>query len=612
MHRINLKGVTLGRAFHPARLLGLTTLLTLSFTGADKAWAQNVITVLPTDPFTNPNPGTPSVFTTTNNEALQFAPATQITNQATANATEIIGTLNGGSPLYDQSFNALFNTPTVQNGVAAARAVITSSGGPGVIISTPTLTSTAISSSSNASSIYTLDSSTPVSNTLGPNTTFVTTSSFGPDVIFATVQITYNGTAYNGNPNNPNAGVYSSCNIATLPSSTKPTCASINGGQFDLLNGQAETNVAKTTTYLIDTTTTTTVTTTTTQIYTLNGTTEQSISVQPIGGIHSAVPEAGFDQVMNFDRRLLDAGLGSDSENIGPAFVTYADSALSDADHIPSPKASLWHLWGETYGYVANTASTSNALGNNRSTVGFHGGLGYDVTPSLRLGVAFDYGGTNISQTSANEVGSTNLTEIGLYAAWHQGALFANITGTDSWGDAKTSITPPAGTLVDTANYRLSVQSVAGESGIHLPYQIFVFTPSIGGSYIDVNAGSFTETGSALALQGAATNYHRFEGWLGLKAEAKYTIGHSLLAVEAYGRALALGGDQRINVPVNFVGNTTQLSISGAQTGTFGGDVGAAAAYIIAPNAKLYLAYDAGLRSSYTSQAGSGGVAIAF
>ena len=79
------------------------------------------------------------MFTASTSEELVFNAPVVVTNDTSSFQTELIGKLNGGVILYDQSFNAAFGTPTVAAGVTAAITAITTAGGPGVVITGPTL-----------------------------------------------------------------------------------------------------------------------------------------------------------------------------------------------------------------------------------------------------------------------------------------------------------------------------------------------------------------------------------------------------------------------------------------------------------------------------------------
>jgi hypothetical protein len=517
--------------------------------------------------YVNPNPGGSTVVTNTRFDTLSFTPETLVTVQQSLSVTQLIGRLNHGTILYDRTFNAAFNTPTVQAGVTAAIAAITSAGGPGVLITGPTLVSHMVTTGSSSTSVYSLNPSSqdPVTHQPQASQFVVTTTSvFGP----TTVQ----GYAP-ADGVNPNAGYLIHCNVETLPSATRPVCTPVDPGVFTVLPGQLDINTSVERIFLIDTTTTTTITTTTTEVYDLDG-----MTVRGIGTVHSAGAEAGFDQADRFVRRLVDAGLDAGPE-----------------------------VWAEGYGYRVRSGPAGDFPGDRRHGYGVNGGFGHALGEKVRLGAAFDYGTSRISEGSAGEQARLRLAQLGLHGRWRSGALYASLAATYGWGRISTQVTPPGLTATASSGYAVETAGASAEAGYRIAAPGFVLTPSLGAAYEHVRAGAFTEAGSLLALDGRARSYDRDKIWLGLSAE---TGGGSPLALRVYGRAVAFGGDRRVDVPVTFTGSSTLLSIAGPGMGRLGGDVGAALVWQLGARIQAYGAYDARLRSRYSAQTGSVGLRI--
>ena len=392
-----------------------------------------------------------------------------------------------------------------------------------------------------------------------------------------------NGAGGDGNPANPNAGLYMTCNVASLPSATKPTCSAVNGGTFTVLAGQTDINVNTDTTFLIDTTTTTTDTTTTTEVYDIDGK-----SVQGIGASHAAVADAGFDAADRFGRRLLGAG-GEEGR--------------------PKPGDPVWL---EGYGYQTDTGAHGGFPGDRTQGGGINGGLDYQFAGGLTLGAAIDYQAATIDERAAGEHADLSLVQAGVYGGRRSGSLFASLAATYGWGSAATAVTPPTFTQTASAKSSPTAADVSAEAGDRFAVQGVSLTPSIGAAWTHIQSGAFTETGSVLDLTGPSKGLDRYKGWVGLSAEATLGSGGGALSLGAYGRALALGGDDVVKLPVTFVGSPTLLAISGADTGAFGGDLGASATYHFGHGVFAYAAYDARLRERYLSQTGSVGFRVAF
>lgn len=216
-------------------------------------------------------------FAMSTRESLVFNAPTVTTSRVNAFSTQIVGRLLGGQPLYDQTFAAAFNSVAVQNGLTAARAAITTAGGPGVIIGDAVRTSSTTTSATTSATTYAL---------AGPGAvTQSTVVTFGP----ATIQV----------------GALSTCNVSSLPSATRPSCT--NGGtSFTVADGTENFNMITTTTYTINETRTDTTTDTLRETYELTG------QVAAVGRIHAEVQSGVLDLGGRLLGRLAAIGAGNE------------------------------------------------------------------------------------------------------------------------------------------------------------------------------------------------------------------------------------------------------------------------------------------------------------
>lgn len=218
------------------------------------------------------NAGPKETFSMSTRDALVFNAATVTTNRINAYSTQIIGRLIGGQPLYDQTFAAAYADPAVQAGVTAARAAITTAGGPGVIIGNPVRISSTTTSATVSSSAYSL---------AGPGVTTVeTVTTFGP----ATVQI----------------GALATCNVGSLPSAVRPSCTT-GGTSYAAGIDETNYNTITTTTYTINEARTDTITDTLRETWELTG------QVAAVGTIHAQVQSGLFDLGGGIVQRLATA-----------------------------------------------------------------------------------------------------------------------------------------------------------------------------------------------------------------------------------------------------------------------------------------------------------------
>lgn len=199
--------------------------------------------------------------TASTTERVVLNPATVTTNQVNRYSTTIIGRIEGGTPLYNQTFAEAFAAANVQNGVTAARAAITAAGGPGVIIGNPVRTASNSSTATVSSSVYSLAgtaTATTAEIVVGPGSTTI--------------------------------GQRSVCTgIGTLPSASLPTCGAGSATTYTVNAGQVNTNTNVETTYTINQARTDTVTTTLSETYEITG------QVAAVGSIHAEVQSGLFD-----------------------------------------------------------------------------------------------------------------------------------------------------------------------------------------------------------------------------------------------------------------------------------------------------------------------------
>ena len=217
-------------------------------------------------------------FAFSTRDALVFNTPTVTTNRVGVFSTQIIGRLLGGAPLYDQTLAAAFNSLTVQNALVAARAAITTAGGPGVIIGDPVRTSSSTTSTTSSSTTYSLAGP----GVAAPNTVIT----FGP----GTIQI----------------GALQTCSVSSLPSGTRPTCTT-GGTTYSVGIDETNYNTITTTTYTVNENRTDTVTDTLRETWEISG------QVATVGMIHAEVQSGLFD----LGSRLLNRLTGPLPANAG-------------------------------------------------------------------------------------------------------------------------------------------------------------------------------------------------------------------------------------------------------------------------------------------------------
>jgi uncharacterized protein with beta-barrel porin domain len=532
--------------------------------------------------------------TTSNTHAITFTPITTTTRIDTF-TTEIIGRLNGGT-VFDQTFNAAFGDPVVQAGVNAARAAITTAGGPGVVIVGPNLvSSTTTLQNSTSTTVFTLNHT---------ETSVTTTVTIGPGTILI-------------------GGVAPPCpSITALPSATRPVACPGQTNSFFVAAGTSNVNTNTHSQYFVDEAISTTSTFLTAEVYALIGTT------QAIGFAHTSVISGAFDLATRFLRRLgdesdLDDGVlngsgaplafapaGTMRDDLPPQLLAYAAMPTKAPAAVPAAPATRYLAWAEGYGVWSRTAAQGTIPGDERRAAGVAGGFGYRVTPNLRLGFGVDQGRQSIALDAISESANVDLTQVGAHAAFRSGGFIANAAAIYGFGDVGVSRNLPG--ITATAAYDVKLWGVLGEAGYRLRYGNWRVVPKVGLDWIRVETSAFTESG-AFALTAAGNAADRTRIWGGLEFGQRFNPGPaSWLDLSAYGRVVGVvSGQGGPLLPVAFAAAPgVPLTIQGASENDIGFDAGAKAALAITANAVVYAAYDGRFRDGYEAHAASGGIKV--
>ncbi|WP_260582791.1 autotransporter outer membrane beta-barrel domain-containing protein [Sphingopyxis sp. PET50] len=462
------------------------------------------------------------------------------TNRITLNSTQIIGRLLGGQPLYDQIFAAPFDDPLVQSGVQAARLAITNAGGPGVIIGAPVLTASSSTTSSSSITTYALTD---------------TRTMMGPGVLTM-------------GPGSLTVGAITTCNVGTLPSTTRPTCQD-TGTTLVLGNNDTNINVNTDIIYTVAQATVTTETTTNFEQYMLTG------IVRRVGSVHGLAPQAAGDSVDMFGTRLRNAG------------------------RAPG-------LWLSGYGWTGERDARGEIPGDKRKAWGMTGGGSVTLAPGLTGGAGFDAGRIRLRLPAVGERAEINLTQFGAHLAWSGGGWFVRGSGSFGYGHANTETAPADIAITASGRNRIRTTSLSAEAGRDFQVGGWTLTPSVGGQWLRVRSGAFTETGN-IALEADAASQGFAKGWAGI--EAQHEAGP--LTVSSYARVTVQDNDP-IAIPVRFVGIDVDMTLDGPSLGAVGGEAGLAAGLKLGPNATAFAAYDARLRDGLTLHSGTVGVRVRF
>ncbi|MFT4026333.1 MAG: autotransporter outer membrane beta-barrel domain-containing protein [Novosphingobium sp.] len=405
-------------------------------------------------------------FTDSYTESLVFNPATVTTTNVTIYSTQILGRLNGGTPLYDQTFGVPFSDPIAQAGVVAARAAITTAGGPGVIIGAPVLTASSSNIVSSSVTTYSL-AGPPVA--LAPNTVVT----FGP----ADIRI----------------GTLSSCAAGSLPSTARPSCTNTGGVAYRVGDDETNFNTIHNTQYTIGETTATTNTTTIFEQYTIDG------IIRRIGSVHALAADAGGEAAGLFTQRLRLAG----------------DGELRRG------------FWLTGYGFFGQRGAQGEIAADRRSGEGVTGGFAGRFGDGFSAGVGFDAGRTRLRLPVVGESGTVALVQAGVHVGLDRGPFSLRLSGAYGRGHIETATAPADFAFTTGARYGLRTASLSGEAGYAIPLGGWRLTPALGGEWRHAHTEGFAEPG-AYGLSAEANGTGQARGWAGLTLDRSIGAGGGL------------------------------------------------------------------------------------
>jgi autotransporter-associated beta strand protein len=475
--------------------------------------------------------GSTTTFSRSTRESIVFTAPSVVTNRVNNFSTQIVGRLVGGQPLYDQTFSAAFSSTMVQSGLVAARASITAAGGPGVIIGEPVRTASTTTLMTTSASIFSLASNPALTNdtdvTIGPNT----------------VQ----------------TGALITCNVASLPSATRPTCQ--NGGTpFSVVSGSTNVNTNTNTVFSVAENRTDTITETLRETYELNG------QVVAVGSVHAEVQSGLFDLGARLLGRLGQVEAGSAG-------------------------------WADVYGFRV-------IQGGRRSALGIAGGVSIAAAPGLTMALGIDRGRVDVDVLGALETGRVELTEIGASLRYDTGAFSASLALVQGFGNANTRRAIIGNS---TARYDVRVTGAAFDMGYALNMGGWSLRPEAGIDWVRLSTDAFTETDSLGLIAGGTTARQ-------VRATAGLSVGRDFggVTLSARARYLAVLEESARRVPVAFALAPTRALTMTAPGEPDGALVGARIGVPLSKAASFAISYDGRFGGSYTSHAGTATIRVAF
>lgn len=506
--------------------------------------------------------------TTFRDATVRVQTVTVQSNTATVSTflTRLIGRLNTGQVVFDQSYADVFGSGLVQGALNSVRAAISSAGGPAVVILSPVRTASQSTSSSSSSSSDQFAGSVQ----LEP---YVRTT-FGPQL----VEIGDFGTCATA------GGIVNTRYVAPTGCSLAPVAYLVADG---------ETNF--TTFYVTeDRITRSTVVTTTT---TLNETYEVVGVVTPVGGVHGAlVREAGLAGE-RFLARLVGGPDG------------YPEVPEGDGEPLFN------RVWLEAYGAWGSLDGSGDlSPGYDADVWGVSAGVGREVSEGLTLSLGVDVNRANTEMDLPGdfpETGDSDLTQVGLGLHKDWGRAEGDFAFTYGWGVFETASGSDDLGGVSVAKTDASLWGVEARVGVATVLGGGTLTPSAGFKWVNVDFDAVTGSGSAFDQFVSGDTHTSFQVFAGLDYAETFSVGQGDLTLKLSARMLQQLGDETVALSAAFEGGGS-LPLVLAGEGRTAGEIGIGLSFAISDSVSMHAGYDGRFSESADIHQAKAGVTIRF
>lgn len=320
----------------------------------------------------------------------------------------------------------------------------------------------------------------------------------------------------------------------------------------------------------------------------------------------SPVPNAISSDLAS-GRSVLDLGsqflqrLGRDATQGGSRLLRSNPGGGGASEAAEQPR---FRNWGEIYGLTVRSSAQGDFVGDKRTTWGGVAGIGMRLAPGVNVGLSVDQSGTRVDVPLALQSATLDLTQLGFNASVDQGpwtwafAIVHGFGGINARRDTSLGAT--------TSVYGAHVTGVLSELDYYWSIGESRVVPKLAFEYARATTAAFQEAGGLDPLSVSGTSLERGRVLAGAEIGRYFIIDGKILDVSAYGKFVD-----------NFVQNLGSVTVSlGAQSitlqglgeGRYGADTGAALSLSLSGTARLYLNYDAKLRSALRSHQGTLGV----
>jgi len=479
-------------------------------------------------------------FTDSFYRTLTITPQTVAVTQSNFQ-TRVIGRLNTGSILFDDSFADAFTSSVVQDALDDARAAIIAAAGPAVVILDPVRISSQSLSSVSSAVVDTLTGTTQ----LAPTTIVV----FGPAPIFI-----------------------GDLGVCTTPASGSqpPSGCSLTGTPYAVGDDETNFNTFRHDNDQIQRTTTNTTTTTLNETYEVVGV------VAPIGTVNGAlVREAG----LSGERFLKRLTTGPDG---------FPRSPEGDGETI------FDRIWLEAYGTWGSLDGTGVFTpGYDVDVTGLSAGIGREVDSGVTVSL-----GVDISRADADmilpgafpESGEVDMTQVGLSLNKDWGPVDTSVAATLGFGTFETVSGSASLGGVSRAKTDAHLWGVEGRVSAPKALGGGKLTPFGGITIVNAKFDSVTGTGP-FALTVSGDTHTSVQAFAGLGFDHVFRLGQNDLTLKLAASVRHELGDEKILLNASFAGGSA-MPVALAESGRTSGEIEAGLSYAFSETVSAYAGYE--------------------
>ncbi|KAB1069479.1 autotransporter outer membrane beta-barrel domain-containing protein [Methylobacterium planeticum] len=277
------------------------------------------------------------------------------------------------------------------------------------------------------------------------------------------------------------------------------------------------------------------------------------------GGIHGSTVSSAYETAFFVREAILDrlrwgttpgASDGLDYGSLPAAYTADLPGRRPVVASLPvrTLDPTVIGVWGQVFGAFGSAGGGNNAFSVNRQLAGFAAGIDVRLPSGIRLGLVGGYSEAYLDTTGHLDSATIKSGFGGAYGGYAVGPVSLRLGATYADNDIRSrrTITIPGFTDAPTAHdgghtvqgfgeigYRFFVGQPApvalvSKDGTNLapvqPVAAYI-EPFVGGAYVGIRRGGFTETGGAAALTSFARDYDLGALTAGIRGQSALDLG---------------------------------------------------------------------------------------